>query len=381
MNPWKRLFSRRAGPRAGPLRLAFLFQYFEPGGLERMVLTLATGLLERNTVVWAVAYQKDGPLRSIFETAGVRTHFFAEGEGRHPTFPLRLARWLHQQDIELLHSHHLGPYLYGGLASGLAGIPLVHTEHSRELYAPLRYRLIGRSMDLLSSLVVVTPELARWRREQFGQSARVIPNGVEIPPLPDAAARHQARLALGLPEEALAIGCIARLSAEKNHQALLSAMERLIRELPAARLILAGDGPERTRIEEQIQKLRLSGHVHLLGYRADIEKLLPGLDLVALSSRREGLPLALLEAMARGIPAVATAVGGIPDLLKDGGGVLVPPEDSAALGGALLELGRDAGARARLGQQARALIEQKYSRGQMIAGYRELYLGLTGRTG
>jgi glycosyltransferase involved in cell wall biosynthesis len=362
-------------PSEEPLRIAYLMQYFQPGGLERIVLALAQGLKRHGAQPVVVAYFQDGEYKKVFDEQGIQTMFFNEGEGIRWTFPVRLAHWLKREGIQLLHTHHLGPYLYGGMAARLRGIPLVHTEHSRELYNSMRHRWIGRSMDYLGRVIAVTPEISQWRQKHFGRSTQVILNGVPLV-CSSPNAKTKARNALGLKANAFAIGCVARLSPEKDHATLLSAFSLMHRQVPHARLVIVGDGPERKTLHNIVEQSGLSTKVLLLGHRNDIEKILPAFDLVTLSSQREGLPLALLEAMAHGIPVVATRVGGIPALLEHGGGLLVEPGQPDHLAQAVIQLIDKPDELQRQAKLARQIAEKKYSQEVMIDKHIHLYQDL-----
>jgi glycosyltransferase involved in cell wall biosynthesis len=319
-----------------------------------------------------VAYLGDGPFRAAVERSGVRTELVPNApSGFSPSLPLRLARWLRREKVDVLHTHHLGPFLYGAPAARLAGVAHVHTEHSHELYDAPRRRAIGRSMPRLARVVGVSPEIASFHRRELGSEIDVVPNGVEIPRAPgDAAARSAARARLAIPAEHAVLGCLARLSPEKRHEDLLRALG-----LAGGRstLVLLGDGPERGRLEELARELGIASRVRFLGEVSSPEEILPAIDVMALASDREGLPMALLESMAFGIPVVATAVGGIPELLEEGGGVLVRPRDPLSLGIALRLLADDGAGRARLGAHARARVAARYSAERMAARYREIY--------
>ncbi|MGM0575130.1 MAG: glycosyltransferase [Myxococcota bacterium] len=367
------------GSHGRPLRVAHLVQYFEVGGIERMVHALATHAQGTGVVHEVLAYVADGDFRAALEADGVETRFFPSGPGLHPTLPLRIARHLRTRHVDVLHSHHLGPFLYGAVASRLTCTPQVHTEHSVELYDTPRRRVLGRIMPRVARVVSVAPEIARWRRAHFGDDSPSIPNGIPAPPLPDEAARRRAREDLGLPADAFVIGCVARLSPEKGHRHLVDAFARVAEALPNARLVLVGDGAERSRVETQARDLGVADRVDLLGQRFDVPDLIPAFDVMALASVREGLPLALLEGMAQARPIVATAVGGVGGLLDLAGGRAVPAADPDAMAEALLGYARDPEQRRRDGEAGRDLVLERYSMDAMARAYEGLYRAATGR--
>jgi glycosyltransferase involved in cell wall biosynthesis len=354
------------------LRVAHLVQYLAVGGIERMVERLALAGPAHGLAVEVIAYLEDGPLRPLLEARGVPVHFLPTSPGLSLALPLRIAALLRQRRIDVLHSHHLGPFLYGAVAARLARAAHVHTEHSVEFYDAPRRRAIGRAMPHLAEVVCVAQDIASWRRERLGADSVVVENGVAIPTLaPDAGMR--ARADLGLAPDTLVVGCVARLSPEKDHATLLRAFALVAAARPDAHLVLVGDGPTREALEAQVAAASLRDRVSLLGRRLDTDALLPAFDVGVLSSVREGLPLALLEIMAAGVPVVATAVGGIPALLAQGGGLSVPPADPAALSAAILELLRDPARRHATGLAARALVATRYSDSEMNRRYAETY--------
>ncbi len=362
------------------MHIAQLIQYLEVGGLERMALSLSEGLVNRGHRVTVISYlSEDGPMRKAFERCGVEVVRLSKRDGFDVSLIARIARVLEERGVDLLHTHHLGPYMYGSAAAKCAAVELVHTEHSHELYDEGRRALVGATMDAVAKVVAVTPEIARWRQEAFGVSCEVVRNGVALP-TPSLAARSRSRALLDLELGDYVIGCVARLSPEKDHVTMLRAFERTLARCPRAKLVLVGDGPERGALELAAHDLDLGDSVRFLGRRSDVETLLPGFDVIALSSIREGLPLALLEGMARGLPVVATAVGGVPELLVDGGGSLAPAGDVDAFARALCWYGNEPLRRTCDGRRAREIVSVGYSADVMTGRYAQLYADALGVT-
>lgn len=353
---------RLMGAPSADLNVCHVIQYFAIGGIERMVLSLAQAARAFGVRSTVVAYVEDGPYRQVFHSAGVPTCFFPTEPGVQVRLIGRLARFVSDCAFDVVHTHHLGPFMYGGVAAALAGARLVHTEHSRELYDKGRRRMIGRAMQHCSRLVVVSDELAEWRERHLGARPEVVVNGVGVP---------QERPGLG--GEGFVIGCVARLSPEKDHATLVRAFARVRDVLPTARLVLVGDGPEQIAIERLAQELEVAEAVTLLGVQADVPALMRGFHAVALASRREGLPLALLEAMASARPIVATRVGGIPELLSRGGGQVVAPGDPDAMARALLVYGRDFERARADGRAGRGRVQAQYSEDTMVSRYVAIY--------
>ena len=357
--------------RRSPLRVAHLIQYFAIGGLERMVQRLATASAARGVESLVIAYLGDGPVRTALQSHGVKTLLLDGRPGLDPALVLRLRSVLRRERIDILHTHHLGPFVYGAPAAMLTGCRHVHTEHSHELYDLPRRRLLGAMMSPLSKVVAVTPEVSEYRK-RFPGRCRVIPNGVAVP-RGDASMRSGARRRLGIDDDRFLVGCAARLSAEKNHFGLLDALARLLREEPRALLACAGDGPLRGRLHAAAKDVGVADHVMWLGNLEDMGPFYAALDACVLNSTREGLPLSLLEAMAFRVPVVATNVGGVGELLGGGAGILVPPCDPARLAASLASLAADPARARKIGVDGQERVRAKYSVDSMVDRYLALY--------
>jgi glycosyltransferase involved in cell wall biosynthesis len=346
-------------------------QYFLIGGLERMVERLSLEARSRGVESLVIGYLEDGPVREALEEQGVRTLMLDSGPGLRPELVWRLRSVLVREQIDVLHSHHLGPFLYGAPAARLAGCGHVHTEHSHEFYDTRRRRVLGALMSPLAKVVAVTPEVAEYRK-RFPGSCQVIPNGVPLPSR-GLASRERGRAWLDAKPEDFVIGCAARLAAEKNHAGLLEAFAQVLESEPRALLACAGDGPLREALRAQAERAGLNHRVRWLGAIDDMEPFYSALDACVLNSVREGLPLCLLEAMSFGIPVVATEVGGVGELLAGGAGRLVPPQSAQALAGALQSLASQAELAKRTGQTGKTRIRQSYSIDRMVDRYVALY--------
>src|SRR5262249_4177146 len=200
---------------------------------------------------------------------------------------------------------------------------------------------------------------------------RVIYNGIDTAAFANGCHDREAvRRDLGLGADDFVILLVARLDYLKDHATAVRTLERVARSRPDARLVLVGEGPERPKIEDQVRRLGVAAGVRFLGLRQDVARLLRATDLFLLTSVSEGIPLTVLEAMAAGLPVVATRVGGLAEVVVDGEtGLLAPPGDDAALAGAVLRLAADPGARRRMGRRGQERAHTVFSEGQMHARY------------
>ena len=362
------------------LKVLILCQSLHTGGLEHMVVGLASHL-NRDLIEGAIGcLGQEGDLADLARSSGIPVHALGKGPGIRPGFVLKLRRLLRREKIDVLHTHNAGCLVYGAPAAKLAGTAvLVHTEHGRlmdELDNPRLHR-VERHLSRWADALVAVSEPTRARYAVLTGIAReriqTIENGIEVQRF-QRPADPRLREALGIRAEDHVVGVIARISEEKDHANLLRAMARVMEGAKNFKVLIVGDGPERAAVEALARQLRLDHKVVFTGRRDDVPVLLALVDVFVLPSKTEGMPLTLLEAMAAGKAVVCTAVGGMPDIIRDGkNGLLVPPEHEARLGEAILSLIRDRSLSDRLREAARKDAEQKYSIEHMVQAYEALY--------
>jgi glycosyltransferase involved in cell wall biosynthesis len=366
------------------MNIAHVLSSVRIGGQERVALDLSSGqrAAGHEVVVVSLAPPPDGPLAEDFRARGVEVVRVAKRPGVDPTLTLRLAALFRRRGVGVAHTHNRMPLLYGAAAGKLAGAVAVHTRHGPGRGTP-REQWLRRGAGLfLDAYVAVSPELAELARELRDCAPgklTVIENGIDLSRFrPDDDARRVTRMTLGIPPEAWVVGSVGRLAAEKDYPLLVRA---LAPELgPDARLLIVGDGGEAQAIRAEIAARDVGPFVHLPGATADTSPFLAALDVFALSSRMEGLPLVALEAMATALPVVATAVGGLPGLIEDGvTGYLVPSNDEAALRARLAALHADPGAARATGARGQTHVRARHAREVMVQRYLELYARLGAR--
>jgi glycosyltransferase involved in cell wall biosynthesis len=208
----------------------------------------------------------------------------------------------------------------------------------------------------------------------------VIHNGIEPGAAPSLGDRVRARRLLGVDDTAFVVMAVARLDPVKDFPTLVDAFAIVRRQLPRARLVIVGDGPERARLEACVDASNAAASVDIIGYRAGVRQLLPAADLYVSSSISEGISITILEAMAAGVPVVATAVGGTPEVLPtpEDGGILVPSRDPGRLAAAILSLVHDAPARAAIAAAGRRRLESAFTLDRMVDDYVRTYRRLLG---
>jgi glycosyltransferase involved in cell wall biosynthesis len=205
------------------------------------------------------------------------------------------------------------------------------------------------------------------------EQIEVVHDGVNIAAI-DKQPPVDAHAAFWLPSGAPLVGNVAALAAHKGQRHLVGAAAQVVRQLPDTRFLIVGEGELREALERQIKELGLDRHVVLAGFRPDALGLMKSFDIFAMSSLTEGLGSAILEAMATGLPIVATRAGGIPEAVRDGEtGLVVPPHDDAALAAGIVRLLQDANLRARFGQSGRERVVEEFSVERLVAGTARVY--------
>jgi glycosyltransferase involved in cell wall biosynthesis len=300
------------------------------------------------------------PASRLLENEGVHvTHL-----GRSPFDPRLfrdLTRLARERRARILHVHGYASADFGRLVARRVGAALVLHEHFADprmpAYQGLADRLLAGRTDLAIAVSRSTLDFLVRERHVPPEKVRLVWNGAPLEEFQRAGRAEAAALrgALGIPREALLIGIVARLSAQKGHRFLLESFARVAAANAQARLLVVGDGDLEAPLKEQAAALGIADRVVFAGHRTDIPAVLSALDVLAISSVYEGTPLSLFEAMAAGKAIVSTAVDGCLEVLEEGRtGLLVPPEDPEALAAALLRTLGDAPLRESLGRAARA---------------------------
>lgn len=276
-------------------------------------------------------------------------------------------------DVMHIHSRR-GADSFGGRAARRAGVPAVLTRRVQSAEPGFWVRWKTAPYDAVVAIsAAVHDQLTA--RGVAAERLRLIPSAVDASLFrPDAAARGRLIDRYALPADALIGGAVAQLIARKGLDGLLALTAKLIASEPRFRLLLFGQGPARSRLEQQVVRLGLGGHVTLCGFEHQLPALVPGLDLLLHPARREGLGVAVLEAMSAGVPVVASAVGGIVDLIDDGiDGRLVGPGAVDAWYQVTRELLADANQREALANTAREKVESRFTIERMTDSYLKLY--------
>lgn len=373
-------------PPTEPHRLLFTTTATDFGGTESFLLHLLSRLDRRRFAPVVCSLRPRGFIGDQIAALGIPVHELGMAEGARPHQLLlgahRLARLIDAERIDLVQSLLYRANLVSALASRLARRRPCLVSGQRSL-VPKRFWLaawaVRRTRRLAERVVAVSNAVGREliaTEKLDPERLVVIPNGVD-PALFRSRDSAAVRARWQVPPGALVIGAVGRLSPTKGLVHLIDAVAALGAAGHESVLVLAGSGSEHSALENRARRAGLGAAVRFLGFCDRLEEVYPGFDLYALPSLAEGSPNALLEAMACGLPAVACAVGGVPEIVEDGvSGLLVPPADAGALGAALGRLAADRELCRRLGTTARQRVENDFTLDGMVGRYEQLYSGL-----
>jgi glycosyltransferase involved in cell wall biosynthesis len=343
----------------------------EVGGLERMAVDLAIAQARAGHSVSFCCLHEKGPLADVLENAGLSVFACRKPPGLSLSAVRMLARQFRTARAEVVHGHNPGVHHYAAVAARLAGAPVcVNTRHSAltSQGVPYQERYFRWAAPWTAHVVYVCDYVRRLLEPRVGYppaKASVVLNGIPLDPF---LARPAAP---GSAFPRVRFGTIGRLVPAKGHSVLIEAFSRAAARIPSAELVIYGYGSLERDLAAQIARLGLTGRVSLAGRTADPAAALQSLDVFVLSSVTEGLPLVILEAMAAGLPILATDVGGVAEIVPPGSWIC-PPDDPASLAGALIDAA-SSGDLAPRGGRARELARARHGVDAMAAEYERLY--------
>jgi glycosyltransferase involved in cell wall biosynthesis len=378
------------------IAIAVLVEALGPGGAERLIVDLARNI------------DRSRFRMTVYSLFGTRRHYAQAlhdlgvpetclGLSRFRELPRGMARFtrlLRENRPDLVHTHLYGANIVGRFVARGLRIPVLSTLHSAD-YEPevregnpglsvLKHRLVwlaDRVSILLAKpyVVAVSAHVAESARRRLGiprERLEVVPNAVDTTTFRpvDKATRLAVRRALGLGADDSVVAMVGRMAQEKGHSVLLKAAARLGDRVPALRVLLAGDGEERSAFEALAKELGIDRRVSFLGVRRDVPSLMAASDIVAVPSVHEGFGLVVAEALACGVPVIASRTGPIPEIVREGEtGLLFAPGDDEGLARCLEELMADPPRRARMGERGRGDAVERFSLVPMVQQMESLY--------
>lgn len=374
------------------IRLLYVVGNFVTGGAERHLLEMWRRLDRTRFDVRIACLKREGAFTPLVEATGLPITDLRVGKRLYDPSGaaglLRLVSLVREFRPDVIHGYLFGPNLFAALAGRWCGVPVVAVakrnvdafETARQIAVQRRAHALATHVTAVSEEVAASSVALGVPRERI----TVIANGVDVARFSGANASEAEASGLGLPPaetHAPLIGAVGCLAPRKDFGTLLGALALLAKDGRAFRCAIAGDGPDREALEAQARSLGIADRVTFLGERGDVDRLLPAFDVFTLSSREEGIPNALLEAMAAARPCVVTRVGGNAEVLEDGRtGWLVPAEHPAALAAALREALDDREEARRRGAAAREAMLTERSIDAMVRRHEAFYeraLGLT----
>ena len=357
------------------------------GGAEVLAARMARRLRDRFRFVF-VCLDEQGVLGAELRAEGFPVHVLGRRAGVDWRCCRRLAGLIKSERVNLVHAHQYTPFFYAAASRfPRRRPPVAFTEHGRWYPDFPRPKRIIANRVLLGPrdrVIGVGESVRQALIHNEGISARrveVIYNGVNLdaysvqPPSPNEIA--EARRAMGVGESDFVIIQVARLDHLKDHVTAIETFNRVVAQCPGAKLVLVGEGPERAKIEEAVERLGLGSSVRMIGLRQDVPRLIRAADLFLLTSISEGIPLTLIEAMAARVPVVSTRVGGVVEVVEENRtGLLAPSGDAPALAEHVLRLASNPALRRELGERGRVRAAAMFSESRMVDQYERLYLDM-----
>jgi len=345
------------------------------GGSEVLGLNIATFMKSQGWKSSLCAIEYGGPLEPLLEQEGIPNIWLARSSGSKIKAFLRMFRFFRQQQPDIVHTHHVYELIYAVMPALLSGARIIHTEHEY-------YSLLGKKtiiLRYLSHLCYAVTSVSEEVTDFLADTVKIrkdklhtITNGIDIEKF--SGKSQLSRQSIGATDSSFVIGIVARLESEKNIETLLKAFAELSQQRSNGVLVIVGDGSQRTALEALALELTVQQNVRFLGVRLDIADVVALFDVFALPSRREGLPISLLEAMSCGKPVVASDVGSIKSVIFPGeNGFLIEPDDVGKLATYLMNLMDDSDTRASFGKRSRQIIENSYNDISSMKAYLDLY--------
>ncbi len=350
------------------------------GGLEKVILDLCRYLDPRRFQVMVCCLREGGEYAEQLESDGFKV-FLCSGKSKYGKYFvwLQVRKLLVREKIDIVHTHNTGAFLDGFLATRLTGTPVfIHTDHMREWPDKGRYMMAERVASHFTGEIVAVSQHLRDDLIKYEHISprriRVIYNGTNFSVNADPNNEKEIREEFGIIPEEKVVGSISRLTKVKGYELLLRSVPLVVKKIPNVKFLIVGDGKEKAKLLNLAHSLGIANKVIFTGVRLDVPSIMRIFDLFALPSRSEGLPIVLLEAMAAGKPVVATAVGGVPEAVKDGEtGYLVYTREPKEFAQKIIKILLDDHLRDLMRQKAFQLYKEKFTVDKMVESYERLY--------
>ena len=361
-----------------PVKIMQVTYSLDFGGAEKVAIDLASGVNKNEFQTSICGLDYGGKYIPLLDELGIPWYSFNRKGALDYKLWLSLYRLFKRERIVIIQTHHVVQLFNAIIPALLNGVKIIHTEHEYQSFLnnPKDFYTLKILCRMCHAFVTVGHNVTEFfEKKKILPKGRIItiPNGVELNACTSANTNYSRR-EFGFTENHLIIGITARLEWRKDHKTLLQAFAHVVKKVPRVRLLIIGDGCLKDELNVFAKGLGIDSAVYFTGARGDVNKLLSILDVFVLCSVHEGLPVALLEAMAAGKPVVCTAVGEIPKVIVHGTtGLLLPPSDPKALASALLFMLENDSERIRLGRNAKESVRQSFSLEAMLGRYETLY--------
>jgi glycosyltransferase involved in cell wall biosynthesis len=368
----------------GKIKVLHLIHTFEIGGAQMVVLNLFKGIDKSRFELIAACMHRKGPIFDEIKSIGGKVHQFPKKKRTDFSIIPRLREYIVEEQIDILHTHNFSAGFWGRLA--VLGMKsnrpkLVHTEHGRlGSISPWRKLVVCYLSKRTDRIISVSDETRDFLVSHVCLNPKnvvVIKNGIDVEDLIEHSKKHVAEIdeVLQRDPNAKFIVNVSALSAVKDQSTLLEALNILLKKIPHVYLLLVGDGPLRLELQKKTISLQIDDHVLFMGERSDVPAILDKSDVFVLSSRNEGHPISLLEAMSMGVVPVCTAVGGIPELVENTiNGLTVPPGEPSLLSDAIRIPIENRKLAEEWSKNSKELISREYTAQKMAENHEKLYL-------
>ena len=361
------------------INIVHLVEKLQIGGLEKVLTTIVLNLNKEkyNVSVWCL--RKGGFFANRLIENGIDVKILGISTSRNPIDIYKLYKLLKHHKIDLIHTHAYAAGTIGRISAFLAGVSVI-ISHNHSVYVHFNryFHFVEWALSHITDRIICISNIVKkFANETQGISTKrliVIHNGIDnVRPVPVEAA-IELKEELGIPPEHTVIGTITHMQEHKGVLYLVQSASSLLRSRKDLVFLLVGNGKQEGELKKLCINLKVEKSVVFTGERSDIPEILSIIDVFVLPSIREGLGLSILEAMACGKPVIATDVGGIPEVVKDGvSGILVPPKDPEALKDAILELLDDKGKQETMGCNGKRICDESFNSSTMVNKIEHLY--------
>ncbi|MBQ0831327.1 glycosyltransferase [Marinobacter sp.] len=363
-----------------PLRVLHITFNMGIGGTEQVIRQLVQGMTSEGVKSEILCIDGHiGPIGEALQQSGVPVHKLARKQGFDWSLIKAIRKRLREGRFDVVHCHQYTPWMYGWLAALPTRTKVVFTEHGR--FYPDRYRykamLINPVMALFTPSIVAISEATKDALVKYEfiprHKIQVIYNGI-APLVRDNDEAQKVRDSLGIPRDAFVVGTVSRLDPVKNQVMMLRAFKQFSEKQPDSYLLMVGDGPDKAKLVSLAEEYGISARVIFTGFINSPVHYLAAMDVFLLSSHTEGTSMTLLEAMSLEVPAVATRVGGNPEIIEDDvTGILVEPGMAHPFAEGIEQLHQNPTLKQSMGQAARLSFNTRFSAGSMVYQYSKIY--------